>query len=538
MCRQSGISYFSNPGVTTTTDNSEGMEFEPIAGDIDNDGINEIVIFSNSKLIIYNQSLGFLDEVDIGNLVGQPTIYNTDSDNNLEIIFIANVSSTSYLMAYQYNSGFTKECNLTVSNGASGSGIKCANIGSTESCFFKDQQNVFYNINMSNSCTQTANLTTNNQEDTTPTVPSILDYDKDDKVEGVWWFNNDSDQFAGIAVIELESMAYDTGFNKVGFIDDITQGSGSSYRAGFENLKGNPVFYTQDNGGGHEILVAYDNEKIAGGIGDEAQCYRSVLKTFDTDGTLLWTFRPAACGIGSSGVYYCDMSTPVVVDVDNDNYDDVCFILEGDGPCYSTVSTDYFYCIDRFGNDLDNYPKNTSDVASYGSPSASIDTNMYIADMDNDGEEEMVGAGYIWDLNGSILKGNYSSFTSFAPIPVDIDDDNVLELIGTKAGETSIFESNGTTADLEILEIIPIQVVMDVDMVLGKTGLVRVNVKNNGPLDVNGTVTVTFEGDTLSSYGNDTDNKKINNGDTVSFDFSFNPEQTGTQTFSAEVSVS
>ncbi|MEK0371122.1 MAG: hypothetical protein QQN55_08215, partial [Nitrosopumilus sp.] len=327
LCRQSGKGYF---GISSIENKSSayGMNFEPIVADINNNGKNEIVIFSNSKLKIFNYSLGLIDETTIGRLVAQPTIFNMDSDINLEIIFMTNISSTSYLMAYEYSSGFTQQCNLTINNGASGSGIRCVDIGNTKSCFFKDQKNVFYSINMAN-CTQNANLTTNNKEDTTPTVPSIVDYDKDGKLEGVWWFNNDSDQFIGIAVIELESMTFDTGFNGNGFIDDITQGSGSSYRAGFENLKGNPILYQQDNAGSYEILVAYDNEKIAGMVYDEFKCFRSVLKLFDTDGTLLWTLRPETCNPGT-GTYYCDMSTPVIIDVDDNGYDDICFLMEGD----------------------------------------------------------------------------------------------------------------------------------------------------------------------------------------------------------------
>ncbi len=446
-CTQSGISYFSNAGADSISNNTEGMEFEPLAADINNDGKNEIIIFSNENLIIYNNSLGLINKKNVGSLIGQPAIYNIDSDNNLEIIFNVNVSSTSYFMAYKYNNNgnnnFTKKCNVTISNGASGSGIKCADIGNAKACFFKDQKNVFYNFNMSNSCKQIANLTTNNNEDTTPTVPSILDYDLDGKMEGLWRFNNDSDAYNGIAVIELETMKFDTGFNNIGFIDDVIDGSSDfRYTAGYENVKGNPTFYQQDNAGGYEILIAWDNERYFHAFSGHT-CYRSNLKLFDTDGTLLWKNTPATgCPIGSTGTYNCDISTPVLVDADKDGYDDVCFIMNGGEACYTNAPEDYFYCLDRFGTNVEGYPKNTSDVSLYGSYSASIDTQMYIADMDNDNELEMIGSGYIWNLNGTILKGNYSSFTKFAPVPVDIDKNGVLELLGSKVNETIIFQPN------------------------------------------------------------------------------------------------
>lgn len=441
LCRQSGTSYFSNAG-TTSTNSSEGMEFEPLVADINNDGKNEIIIFSNSKLIIFNQSLGLINEKNIGTLVGQPAIYNIDSDNNLEIIFNVNVSSASYLMAYEYNNNFNKQCNTTISNGLSGAGIKCADIGSTKSCFFKDQKNVFYNFNMS-SCKQIANLTTNNAEDTKPTVPSLLDYDLDGKMEGLWWFNNDSDNFMGIAVVELETMKFDMGFNEIGFIDDVIDGSSDfRYTAGYENVKGNPVFYQSDNAGGYEILIAWDNERYFHGFSLHT-CFRSNLKLFDTDGTLLWKNTPATgCPESNTGTHNCDISTPVIADADKDGYEDVCFIMEGDDICYTNAPDDYFYCLNRFGNNVDGYPKNTSDVKLYGPYPTELDTPLYIADMDNDNELEMVGAGFIWNLNGSILKGNYSSFTKFAPVPVDVDKNGVLELIGSKVNQTSVFRGN------------------------------------------------------------------------------------------------
>lgn len=440
LCRQSGRGYFGISNIENKSTNY-GMDFEPIAADINNDGKTEIVIFSDGKLKLFNYTLGLIDEIDVGILLGQPTIYDIDTDSNMEIVFIANASSASHFIAYGYDNNFNKKCDVALSNNAIGSGIRCSDIGSTSSCFFKDNKNVFYNFNMS-SCNFVA-LTTNNMTDTTPTVPSILDYDNDGILEGAWWFNNDSDQFKGIAIIELESMAFDIGFNGIGFIDDITQGSSSEYRAGFEHVKGNPVFYQQDNGGGYEILIAYDNEKVVGGIGEEHKCFRSVLKNFDTDGTLLWALRPAAgCPTGNTGTFFCDMTTPVVVDADKDGYEDVCFILEGDSNCYISGPNDYFHCFNRFGNNADGYPKNTSDVNKYGSYSADADTPMYLADMDNDGQEEMIGVGYIWNLNGSILHVNYSNFLTYAPVPVDLDKNSGLDLLWTKNGPTTVFLDN------------------------------------------------------------------------------------------------
>jgi len=489
LCRQSGKGYFDS-SIIENISTDDGMNFEPIAADINNDGKNEIVIFSGSKLKIFNHSLGLINEIDVGILVGQPTIFNIDNDDNKEIVFIVNISSINYLMAYEYNINFNAKCNITLSNGAIGSGIKCAEVNDAKSCFFKDNKNVFYNFNMS-SCRQNANLSTNNMTDTTATIPSILDYDKDGKLEGVWWFNDDNDNFMGIAVIELENMQFDTGFNEIGFIDDVIDGSSDfRYTPGYENVKGNPVFYQSDNAGGYEILVAWDNERYFHSFSGHT-CFRSNLKLFDTDGDLLWKNTPATdCPIGTTGVFNCDISTPILVDADKDGYDDVCFIMGGDDTCYTNAPDDYFYCLDRFGNNVDSYPKDTSDVNKYGHLSANLDTNMYLADMDNDGKEEMIGVGYIWNLDGTILAKNYSDFLTYAPIPIDLDKNKALDLLWTKNGLTTIFlDNNNYFYDFEITE----------NDILFQKDNVKVTVHNNGNLYAENTAIWAINTDTLEN---------------------------------------
>lgn len=91
---------------------------------------------------------------------------------------------------------------------------------------------------------------------------------------------------------------------------------------------------------------------------------------------------------------------------------------------------------------------------------------------------------------------------------------------------------------LEILEIIPIQVVEGVDMVLGKTGLVRIVVHNNANQSIDAIANVTFEGALLYDWDTSSQTSLTSNispGNNVSFDFKFIPTQTGTQTFTAQV---
>src|SRR3989344_5376827 len=71
------------------TDNSLGMDFQPLADDLDASGSSEIVIFSNNSLIIFSPTLNILAQAKVGALLGQPALYNFDNDNNVEIMFNA-----------------------------------------------------------------------------------------------------------------------------------------------------------------------------------------------------------------------------------------------------------------------------------------------------------------------------------------------------------------------------------------------------------------------------------------------------------------
>jgi hypothetical protein len=86
---------------------------------------------------------------------------------------------------------------------------------------------------------------------------------------------------------------------------------------------------------------------------------------------------------------------------------------------------------------------------------------------------------------------------------------------------------DGLSADLEIIDIIPIQVIPNVDMVKGKSGFVRIIAINNGQNHAVGKVTVTFNGSNLEPYNNNDINNMPPTGENVSFDFVFKPDIEG-----------
>jgi hypothetical protein len=84
----------------------------------------------------------------------------------------------------------------------------------------------------------------------------------------------------------------------------------------------------------------------------------------------------------------------------------------------------------------------------------------------------------------------------------------------------------GVSTDLQILDVIPIQVVPGVPMVKDKTGIVKVIAKNNGPNQASGTVSVKFNDQNLNPDGSATKSMPLYQN--VTFYFTFKPTIIGT----------
>src|SRR3989338_249043 len=97
-----GTGYF--PLQTSNfSDDSLGMDFQPLVDDLNADGKNEIVVFSNNSLIVFNPALKILNQTKVGGVLGQPALFSFDNDNLIEIIFNSRQNSTDYFFAYQLN---------------------------------------------------------------------------------------------------------------------------------------------------------------------------------------------------------------------------------------------------------------------------------------------------------------------------------------------------------------------------------------------------------------------------------------------------
>jgi hypothetical protein len=236
------------------------------------------------------------------------------------------------------------------------------------------------------------------------------------------------------------------------------------------------------------------------------------------------------------------------IDIDNDSdidvlsastYDDKIEWYENNGsspPGWTshtiTTSADAAYSVYAIDLDIDSdidvlsasrlddkiawYENNGSSPPGWTSHNITISADgsesVFASDIDNDGDIDVLGSStnlVAWYENtgGSPLNwtAHHISSNSGSPSSVfasDIDNDNDMDALCGSYSEIAWYESD---LNLIIQEIIPIQVVEDVDLVKDKTTLVRAVVNNTGSTNKNVTVKLYFEG-SLEDSVNDTIN--------------------------------
>src|SRR3989338_3706609 len=217
--KANGTGYFNSKEISNFTDSLNGMNYQPLIYDIDANGKNEIIIFSGNYLKILDSRLNLIDEKFVGNLLGQPAVFNVDNDLFKEIIFISNVFGVDYFFAYEYNGSFNHAFNFTITNGGIGSGIKCTAIGSTDVCVFIDNSQYVHIVNLSSKSDSSYN--TSAYSNTQEKIPAIGDLHNNGSLEAVFWFDANNNNQYGIMAFDLVNKQLDYGFNNNGTVDDI-----------------------------------------------------------------------------------------------------------------------------------------------------------------------------------------------------------------------------------------------------------------------------------------------------------------------------
>jgi|GEM_PF-1826977 len=433
-----GTGYF--PLMTSNFSNDDfGMDFQPLIGDLDGKGSSKIVIFSNNSLIIFNRELEIMKKIKVGGILGQPALFDYDNDGLNEIIFNAEQNTTDYFFAYNYNnSNLSQKFNISLSNKANFSGIKCLHLDLTPICVFKDTANYVHIINLNSKVDDFYFISDSNER--FQTVPAIGDIDNDGSTEAVFWLNNDSIGSYGLAAFDLSNRSMKRSFGINGIIKDV-------FFPSLENaftLKGHPVLVDLNNDRKLEVAVSvfYDSSLPAG---EQNTDRYTELFVYDANGTKLFskcevnTVLNSGCNEGLGNRDQWDGTNPFVIDFDKNGIDDVCFIKDvKSGGIFSYMAMN---CYNYSGDEI-------AKVFLTGDGHG-IQGNAIAADMNSDGEKDIVLRHKVYSANGtSIFKINNVEGQQL--IPADLDGNNGLDLLWTSGSQTKVFlDNNNYTLDLE-----------------------------------------------------------------------------------------
>ena len=417
---------------------NEGMSYQPLVADLDDNGDNEVVLFVGSRLKVYNENLVLQDSIDVGILRGQPSIFNIDSDAYNEIVFVARVGSTDYVMMYEYNGNFLAELNISIPNGGQGTGVKCVN-ADPKICVMMDNKQYIHVVYPEN---KTEDLPYNISvfNDTLEKIPALGDIDNDGNIEAVFWFDENNDDEYGFLVFDIENKKLNINFgNSSGIVDDIMVPTGVN--SGQMELRGHPVLVDLNDDGILEVASSvFYNDKAPF---FETEDWFTELIVSSSNGSQL--FRKCelgftTCNDGSSLLAKWRGSNPFVMDADLNGMDDVCFIK--DQKVFAAFTNMGIACFNYSGA----YVLDSNISAAHG------DTLKFAtaADMNNDGISEILTENRIYARNGSSLF-SYIHLNGYA-VPVDVNLDGLMDFIVSQAANTTIYYNNQAVEEESLLE--------------------------------------------------------------------------------------
>ena len=429
----SGSGYFSKSAINNLLYNSSGTDLQPMVADIDNNEQNEIIVFSNNSLMLFNKSFAVVAQKQVGNLRGQFDIENMDNDAYIEIIAVVNNSNTDNFTIFEFNgSNFKIETSFDVTSQNGYQDIRCLDFDKdgAKECIFRDFNGIVhsYQANATNQNDDELNVNISDVADNiygskVNIAPSFVDFDNDNDLDALFWFN---DNFAVIDSNKNIVLNVDLGSFSTAFPNPELLG-----------LK----FVNLDKAADYEIAVAYRNtyQKVFSFKTDinytlfnskGKAIFLKIIDFYNVNPCL--NERVHCLGMGSDLFVY---------DYNKDGFDDIGIYVEG---ASSSPFGRFIKFFDRNGNEI------ASNKAEFGEGS-NIPQAVTLADIDNDNEMELILKNRVYNLDGTVLY-NFSDIPQKAPIAVDIDKNKALDLLWFDSNKLILLLDNNTRKPDLIIE--------------------------------------------------------------------------------------
>lgn len=412
-----GVSDFSTT-IGTTYSTANGMDYQPLVGDVNKDGNNEVIVFAGTYIRMFDSTLTLLDEYNLGfSPNGQPALWN--DGNRTYIVFKQYTGSSpntkTLFYKYKYGGGvFSKDCNGT-SNALSTvpspsylmlSGITCKG----NYCMWFDSDGSDLRWAEHKADVRTCVMTAYSYVDGVPAncgrtsdAPfrrdggAIFDIDRDGKdeiVERCW-----TDKYYVFHIFQNATKPLQQ--------TTITLGGDTA---------GNPMVWNIDGSGDIEVYDVFKNS---------------------TGYVSTQILSPSGANFGSSPfkwnvqAYDLNIGQPVMLKTGFSLNKLVCGAINRTGGAGV-----YIKCFKSDGTSPFTY--SNGNVTDY--------SQLIAADMNNDGYEELVTTfGILGPNYGSPLRVSYNLIGYHLAV-ADVNSDGKLEILGSKAGSTKVIKSSSTNS--------------------------------------------------------------------------------------------
>lgn len=398
---------------TTFTASAGTDDRQPIIASLNGSSDQYILITEGNYLRAYDDTLTLIDEITAN---PSTPLTLTEISNNTYIL----LGNTTNALAYQWNG-----TNFIISDNQSlggrnwtGSAVKCRPNNST-ACYFVDTHSDVceWAIGTGLTCSTAVN---ESAENANTRYPAIADIDRDGSDELVFQYNN---TLMKLAVYDLVSDNLDTSFSADG-LQDLTACNA------VHNYGSNPMLINVDGAGDTEIVIG----KTGATSGTSSVC----LEILRSDGTAYPNFPVAYNRAHANAIDWTRPSSLATCDFGNVHYD---FCLWGKH--YKTTAgnapiTDMLACWNENGTQTVSIDTDWLDFA-VGDTEV---PGLACADMDADGQHEIVTTKAIYEDDDTTLVNLSGSTTSYQLALGDVNSDNELDIILSLTSSTLLAYSN------------------------------------------------------------------------------------------------
>jgi hypothetical protein len=501
-----------------------------MVADLDSDGEQDIIVWDDSKLMIFDKNLNEIKNETVGELAGHFTVVDFDGDSSVDdiVAIVVNNDTTANFTVFSFdgasistNKNFILEgqslgTNYKVAN------IKCANFDSDSDldCLYSDWKGIAHSYDNGSTSDSDDDLNLNvsmggycpSEDACYNTAPSFEDYDDDGDLDAM--FIHVYKPASNIAEVSYTIVDENNNTLQVDLDDAFVNcNNPGNYFSRFADVSGDSK---------SEVVVI----QHCTSSGSCAHDRYSNLAVYNHTGSLVFSksLPTVVRTLYDTGCNGAVMKDPLILDFDDDGKEDIQILYSS----YNHISGSPPNWFTRYNLVSYNGTGTTLSSSSIEIPYPEKDYIMKsrgatFADMDGDGEYDWITPGGILSQESEIIS-NFSLTTSsivYSPIPVDVDGNNLLDLVWSEDYKTKLLKPS----PVQIIDFRVAQVVEDVDLVKDKNTLVRLNVKFFGNESNQTNVDINLY---LNGSLEDSDSITLNGTEDENVSLWFTPDVAGT----------